>query len=167
MSAFHREGKVLTLINMGEFEKARLTLERIMELDSTYPLGWYNLGNLHAREGDLTEAISAWERAVEVSSGVRFMLGALGYAYGRAGRVDEAQAIIKRLRDGWPDPGITAMERAKVYSGLGEDNRAFELLEQAFEARDPWIMGLTIDPGFAPVENDPRFAALLARLGVN
>jgi TolB-like protein/tetratricopeptide (TPR) repeat protein len=167
LSAFQREGKVLTLVNMGELEKARITLARIMELDPTFPLGWYNLGNLHAHENKLIEAISAWERAVELSSGVRFMLGALGYAYARAGRIDEAHAVIERLTRDWPDPGITAMDRAKVFSGLGEVDRTFELLEQAYEARDPWIIGMIIGPGFAPVNDDPRFTALLARLGVS
>jgi hypothetical protein len=53
-----------------------------------------------------------------------------------------------------------------VHIGLGDTDRAFEWLQKAIEARD-WQMGmLKVEPAFDGLRSDPRFAALLERVGL-
>ena len=48
---------------------------------------------------------------------------------------------------------------------LGDEERAFELLEQGYEERDGNLVFLAVDPTFDPLRSDPRFDDLLRRIG--
>ena len=55
---------------------------------------------------------------------------------------------------------------AYVHIGLGEAGHAFDWLQKAIEARD-WQMGmLKVEPAFDGLRSDPRFAALVERVGL-
>ena len=63
--------------------------------------------------------------------------------------------------------GIHAPFRiAYVHIGLGETDRAFEWLEKALEARDWQMALLNVEPLFDDLRSDPRFAALVERVGL-
>jgi hypothetical protein len=53
-----------------------------------------------------------------------------------------------------------------IHIGLGETDQAFEWLEKAFEARDWQMALLNVEPLFDAVRPDPRFAALVERVGL-
>jgi len=53
---------------------------------------------------------------------------------------------------------------AAVYGWLGDKDRAFSLLEQAYEERDRWMKFLKIDPQYDSLRDDPRFKDLLRRI---
>ncbi len=59
------------------------------------------------------------------------------------------------------------MNLARVHAGLGDTDRAFELLEIAYEKREPWIIAVKIGPGFDTLRDDPRFADLIRRIGAS
>jgi len=59
-----------------------------------------------------------------------------------------------------------AVDVAAPYAVLGDADRAFEWLERARQARDPWMTYIIVDPWFDNVRRDPRFDTLLARLWV-
>ena len=61
---------------------------------------------------------------------------------------------------------VSPMEFAFTYIGIGDTERAFAALEQALNQRAPWLSSLTADPAFEPLRSDPRFARLVARVGV-
>jgi adenylate cyclase len=46
-----------------------------------------------------------------------------------------------------------------------ETDRAFEYLDKAYEAQDSHLQGILLNPGFAPLYDDPRWLPLLERLG--
>jgi hypothetical protein len=52
---------------------------------------------------------------------------------------------------------------AMAYIGLGDD-RAFEWLEKAIDARDPIVTHLPSMPFYDGLRGDPRFPDLLARM---
>jgi hypothetical protein len=61
--------------------------------------------------------------------------------------------------------GIVDMHIATIYVALGEKEKAIESLEEAFreKAQDlPWIKA---DPVFASLRDEPRFQALMKKIG--
>jgi hypothetical protein len=52
------------------------------------------------------------------------------------------------------------------YATLGDKDRAFEWLEEAFKAQDLWMEWIKVDPAFDGMRPDPRFADLLRRVGL-
>jgi hypothetical protein len=52
------------------------------------------------------------------------------------------------------------------YAALGELDRAFALLERAYQARSSGLIYLHLDPGYEPLRKDPRYAELVGRIGL-
>jgi hypothetical protein len=52
-----------------------------------------------------------------------------------------------------------------IYFGLGEREKAFEWLEQAYEERDAALSWSKVLPELDSARSDPRFQDLLCRLG--
>lgn len=87
----------------------------------------------------------------------------LGYIQAVAGHRQEAEAVLASLRT---DPDASPYMRAGIHVALGETDAAFSLLDEAVSTHDDLVPDLGIDPVFRPVQGDPRFAALLARMGL-
>ena len=56
-------------------------------------------------------------------------------------------------------------ELAEVYLSLGDLDEVFALLNRAFDNREIRIGSLKFNPAFDAARNDPRFDALLKRVG--
>jgi hypothetical protein len=48
--------------------------------------------------------------------------------------------------------------------GLGDRTRALELLEQAFQQREPLMVFLKVEPKWNELRSDPRFIDLMKKL---
>ena len=55
---------------------------------------------------------------------------------------------------------------ALIYAALGENDSAFKYLEQSYERHEEAILSLKVDPKVDPVRSDPRFMALLKKIGI-
>jgi hypothetical protein len=51
-----------------------------------------------------------------------------------------------------------------IYLGLGEVDKAIEMVERAFEERDPVVLMLNVTPYADSLRGDPRYQDLLRRL---
>jgi TolB-like protein/DNA-binding winged helix-turn-helix (wHTH) protein len=55
---------------------------------------------------------------------------------------------------------------AEINTYLGDKEEAFRWLEKAYEERPNWIPWIKVDPSLDALRSDPRFAALLRRMGL-
>jgi hypothetical protein len=83
-----------------------------------------------------------------------------------AGRAPEAVKALgpviahaRQVRDG-------AFYIAIAYTTLGRKDEAFAWLEEAYSNRDPWLPFLAVHPEFDRLHGDPRFDALVRRIGI-
>jgi len=166
LSALHRNCMGNTYLQNEEFVLAESSINKAIELSPELQVGYYVLGLLRERQNKLEEAILAWEKAVQYSDSLPTFLGALGYGYGKSGQTKKAKEILKELELKSRVGYVASMDIAKVYAGLGDNDRAFEILEETFNNREPWIFGLKVAPGFDTIRDDPRFTDLLRRIGV-
>lgn len=79
------------------------------------------------------------------------------------GPATEAQQALASLiaRIGETDPASVAA----VYAWRGEPDHAFEWLERAYDRR-VGLSEIKTDPLFRKIRGDPRFAALLRKMGL-
>ena len=61
---------------------------------------------------------------------------------------------------------VSSYNFALIYTGLGDQNEAFRWLNRAYDERAVRLMNLTVHPRFASLRSDPRFKALVARIGL-
>jgi tetratricopeptide (TPR) repeat protein len=120
----------------------------------------------YERTGKLLEAITEYQKAIEMSDGDQDATAALAYAYSLIGRKAEAENIVRSLERKSKSEYVSAYAIAIVYAGLGQKDRAFEFLEKAYTERDLDLSrSLKADSRVDSLRSDPRFQSLLRRLG--
>ncbi len=126
----------------------------------------------HLWLGRTYEAQRAWSAAlVEYAEADRIQpdwpvtLAAMGHALGASGRKNEARGILTRMERLSASRYVTPYGVALVHDGLGDADAAFRWLSQAVDDRAHWLVWLSLDPRFADLRGDPRFAALLQSMG--
>jgi serine/threonine-protein kinase len=88
--------------------------------------------------------------------------GLLGYAYATSGRTADAARVRTELEAETP---VSPTSLAEVYAGLGERDRALDMLERALREREPFLYAASVSPRwFVTLRPDPRFAALVRAL---
>jgi len=168
LSALHRACLGGAYVAKGDLELADQSLQQALKLEAQLPVAHNWLGRLRERQGRLDDAVAAWEEGARLAGGSALLSGALGYGYGLVGDSDKAREVLEGLKSGRgsAEGYVAELNLARVYAGLGEADRAFEQLEIAYEKREPWILALRVSPGFDTIRDDPRFADLLRRIGV-
>ena len=53
-----------------------------------------------------------------------------------------------------------------AYSGTGQKDRVFELLEKAYSEHTNLVMQIKVDPMYDPMRSDPRFGDVLRHGGL-
>ena len=108
------------------------------------------------------EAIANLEQLGD-SAAVR---GHLGHVYAMAGKIAEAQGILRELQARAGKQQVGAYEIAFIYAALGQKDLAFQWLEKAYEQHDTGMTYLKTDPCLDPLRQDPRFEQMERRVGL-
>jgi len=151
---------------LRDFERAEVQLRKVLLIDPHFAFAHYGLGDVHAQQGRYDEAISELEESVRLGGSSVNHLAILSHVNGLAGREAEARRLLAEIRArdsrGYASPIWSAL----AHLGLLEIDAAFEWLDRAFEERDGSLILVTASPEFDPLRSDPRFRALLARMGL-
>jgi TolB-like protein/Tfp pilus assembly protein PilF len=149
-----------------DYEGLVETSRRGVVSDPNEWLEHYFLGVGYEGTGKRLEAIPEYLKAVAMSDGDQDPLAALAHAYAVIGRRAEAEKILgdfeRKAKSGYVSPYMIAT----IYAGLGDKDRAFELLEKAYQERC-WDIAWALKPDLRidNLRSDPRFQALLRRVG--
>ena len=128
----------------------------------------YFLGVGYEGTGKLQEAISEYQKAMEMSDGDQGLSVSLAHAYLAAGKKAEGENILRGLERESKSAHLSPYMIATIYAGLGQKDRAFEFLEKAYSERSldlSWF--LKVDPRIDNLRSDARFQSLLRRVGLN
>ena len=91
------------------------------------------------------------------------VVGGMALLYGLSLRRRKARQLLVELQDLSKTTHVPPMALAFAYLGLGDD-RVFEWLDKAIDARDPVATHLPSMPLYDGIRDDPRFRPLLARM---
>jgi tetratricopeptide (TPR) repeat protein len=157
------------LIGMGRWNEGVEILQAVLEDYPEYGLGYWNLAVGLTGRGDIEDALKAIQSAMNYMEpdDLGDEYGLLGNLLAQVGRTDEAREQLANL-DRLEATGrfVSPVSRSLVYAGLGEEERALELLEEGFESRSGWLHFAMNAPYWAHLHSHPRYIQLRQRLGL-
>lgn len=145
----------------ARYEEALAESRRALEMEPSDWYGWYNVGWSATMLDRHEEAIAGFGEALRLAPDENSSRLGLAYAFARAGMRDSALHHVERAES------RISYDVSFVYYELGEADRAFETLEAALRSDPAQLQRLVGDPSGAELIADPRFDALLDRLGLS
>ncbi len=137
-----------------------------LDLDASFAMGHFFLGQTLTELGRHDEAIAALERADALRGGSPETRASLGHAHARAGHADQAREALGSLEALGQTRYVSPVLLATVRAGLGEAEASLDALERAESVRSAELVWSGVRPAFASLHQAPRFSALCARIGV-
>ena len=139
----------------------------VLKLHPDFVLASYWLGCAYREKKMYPEAIATFERARKLTADSPFIVMAYGHAQALAGNAVEARkslSLLTKMQQSRPVPDLYL---AAIHVGLGEKDAAFRLLLNDYQKRVDRLIYLRVEPMADPLRSDPRFAQLLAKIGVH
>jgi serine/threonine-protein kinase len=123
------------------------------------------MGSALERSGRYPEALAEIERARALVGDSAYALGALGFTAARSGDTARGRVALRTLIALHAAGRAPAADVALVEAGLGDREAAIGWLNRAYEGGDA-LNNLGVDPRFDSIRGEPRFAAILAGVGL-
>ena len=145
------------------YEDATTQIRKTLELDPNNGFAHSVLGWCLIWKGNKAEATAEFQKATTLDD-LPWYVGSLGYAYAASGDRAKAEQILHRLDELAGQRYVSPANRAAVYLGLGENEKALDWLEKAYEDRDPIFWWINGDQLYDSVRQTPRFEALVQKV---
>lgn len=170
LSPFNDINLVAWWESQGHPERALEEAERARQRNPTLWVIRWQMGSSRLLLQQPNQAVAEFEAALTLLRPQRpaAVLGALGLAYGLAGRRADALRILAGMEQESHKRYISPFYLATVYSGLGRRDEAFRLLEKALDQRVPSLLYCNGYDTYAPLsvalQGDPRWKLFGDRL---
>jgi len=146
-----------------DFQFANAEAKRAVDLDPSYFFAQWAYGWVDIQAGKMADAIVPLKKSKSMESPA-FVGAWLGYAYGASGDRAHALAELADLKRTSLNGRVLPFNLAMVYLGLGENERALDYLEEAYDSSSQWMGWLKNDRIFTNIHSHPRYLALLRKL---
>jgi tetratricopeptide (TPR) repeat protein len=160
--------------NVGElfyyarkYDRALEELKKSTELFPEHSDNYSASGGVYAQMGRYEDAISSYERVFELAGQSGDLSIGLAYVYALSGKRSEARKRLNNIIEYSKQNFVSPISIAAVYVGLGEKEEAFSWLEKGCSENDARLFYLKADPAFDALRSDPRFKALLKKVGLD
>jgi TolB-like protein len=150
----------------GEYGAARQLVKKASDLDPSFFMAPWIAGWIEIQAGKVEEAVAPFQKA-EAMESPPFVSAWLANAYGASNDRTRAAAALTALKKGSLRGSPTSFDLALVHLGLGDHARALSDLERAYATDSQWLGWLGTDRTFDPLRSEPRFTALLRKLGLD
>jgi TolB-like protein/Flp pilus assembly protein TadD len=147
-----------------QYEAALEQLRKALEMEPNFFLTHIFLGLACEQVRKCEEAIAEFENALSLSGESPIAVATLAHAYAIAGRKRQAQNVLGDLENSLKNGRVPTYHMAAIYAALGDNDKAFDWLEKAYEERSLWMVHLKVAPKLDPLRSDPRFHDLLRRM---
>ena len=161
----------LTFYLSRQYDRSVEELQRIIDMEPTFPAAHSVLGNVYVQKEMYDQAMAEYQKVVELSKGVAVVETAMkviiGHLHARRGDKSEAKEILDEVDEAIAHGiNVSSYMIAAVHAALVQNETAFEWLDKAFEQHDPQLVSLKVDPAFDGLRADPHFADLVRRVGL-
>ncbi len=160
--------KAFVLTQARRFDDALDAYREAQALEPAKDIPHFSLAYAYAGKGLYNEAAGYYKRSVDLLGGEEKYSQPLVYLAATYAKIPanqtEAGVILKRIEatSRYASPALLAAG----YSALGDNDKAMELLEQAYIKRDILLRFIGTGYEYDGLRNDPRFKDLLRRMGM-
>jgi adenylate cyclase len=151
-------------IAYGRLDDAIAEGRRTRSLDPNYLYQGSQLAVAYREKGMFAEALEVYKKTAEATA---IPEPGLAITYARMGRRNDAERVLNEVKTFAATHYFAGEEIASVYVALGDNDAAFQWLERAYNEHSGSLHGIVARPIFRPLHSDPRFAALLKRIGLD
>jgi DNA-binding SARP family transcriptional activator len=149
----------------GNQAEAERQLRIALRTDSTFAIGHLYLGRVLQFNGQLDSALAHYQAMGALRAWVPSIAGE-GYVYAQQGRRDRAREVLRQLDSLSRTQYVTSYAVALVHVALGQPDSAFVWLNKAVDERTHWMLWLNRERRWDPIRSDPRFRAIVRRVGL-
>jgi serine/threonine protein kinase/Tfp pilus assembly protein PilF len=121
---------------------------------------------VHVARGQPQEAIADIQKELEKPGLKTVKKLMLAYACAAADRKEEANGLLWEVEAKLAGDNRLALLSALLFTALDMKDRAFQELHRALAAREPGLLFLKVAPFLDPLRTDPRYGALVEKLGL-
>jgi DNA-binding winged helix-turn-helix (wHTH) protein/tetratricopeptide (TPR) repeat protein len=149
-----------------EYERAVTQLHKVIEMETNFPAAHSVLGCVYVQGQMYLEALAEYDKVLELFKAVPAVGNSVkvlkAQAYARWGKSGEALELLDEVNADFTSPYSVA----GVYAALGDEAKAFEALNKAYEQHDMQLVSLKVDPTLDGLRDDQRFVELVSRVGL-
>ncbi|MEO8050234.1 MAG: protein kinase [Acidobacteriota bacterium] len=119
------------------------------------------MGWTYEQKGMYQESISALQKAFPSTP----RTASVAHALARSGKRDAAEDLLSQLLDDAKKKYVSAYDFGVIYTGLGDNGRALDWFDKAYQEHSGFLVYALLDPRLKPLRGEARFQALLHRVG--
>jgi len=147
------------------FDRAIEECRKALEIEPQFFQAHAHLGLAYEQQGKFGDAIAEFQSARELEDNP-YVIAALGHAYAASNQQSHAVEVLNEMHLLSEERYVSPFHFALVYVGLGENDRALEWLEKAYQNRSAWLVFFSAHPYLDSVRTEPRFHDLLRSIGL-
>jgi len=143
------------------YDEAIAIYRKVLKLDPKYPRPHYEIAMSVYHQGDTEQAL----REVEQEPLTWMKFSGMAIVLHKLGRTEEARESLASLVRDYRENGL--YQQAQVYAQWGQLDKSLQTLAEAHKCGDPGTSQLLVDPLLDPIRNEPQFATLMKKTGID
>jgi TolB-like protein/tetratricopeptide (TPR) repeat protein len=156
----------MAYLSAGKHDEAIEQEKKTLELNPKASGAFWIRGMAYQQKKMFGEAIKDYQNALKLSPGDPNYLAALGHVYASSGNSSAARNILDTMFVENKVQPVSPFFFALVYAGLNDKGKALEWLEKACEEKSGSVRYLKMEPRLQNVRNEPRYSALMKKIGL-
>ncbi len=149
-----------------QYDQAVAIDKRVLEMDPGFVPAHRCLAKVYEARKMWPEALEELKKEVDLSPDSSRALADLAYGLGLTGDRTEALRIVKNIEGLSTKKYVSPFEVAKVYVAINDHDNALRYLEKSYREHESQIPFLDVTMALYPLHSDPRFIALVRRVGL-
>jgi serine/threonine protein kinase/Tfp pilus assembly protein PilF len=155
----------MDLMYLRRYDEVIRLLRKTLETSPMEPIALSTIRSAYHQKKMYDEALEAWRLSYE-ARGDREAIEALNRGRAKGGYSRALQNLAEMLIERSKTSYVTPWQVATLYVRAGMKEEALDWFEKAYDAHDPNMPYLSVDPIFDDLRDDPRFQAILKRMGL-
>lgn len=154
------------LYYMGKFEQSEIYLLDALEMEPNDFEALVLLGGVLTELNRFDDALSVFKKSLASEYNTE-TISMIGFIYALQGSINDTLEVIEEIKSESVANDIKyEIKLARIYVALNENDTAIKYLYKAFEQRELDLKGLTYDPRWNRLHNEPRFKELVSMVGL-